>query len=57
MTNNEVVGKIIGDIHINVCEAPNDNTFFYVQGSNKNVLPVIDYVETSLENYKKIKRS
>ena len=52
MKNDKIVAELIGDVHINVCEAPNGDTFFYIEGTNKKVLPIINYVETSLEQYK-----
>lgn len=52
MKNNKVIAKIIGDVHISICETPEGGKFFYIDGTNKNVLPIINYIESSLEQYK-----
>ena len=46
-----IEGKNIGDIHINVYETQNGNNFFYIEATNKEVLPILDYVQTILEKY------
>ena len=42
----------IGDIHITVYETANKKQFFYLKSDNENLLPVLDYLDTSLSNFK-----
>ena len=44
-------GKIVGDIHINVCVTEEGNTFYYLNADNKNVVPVLDYITKMLSRY------
>lgn len=45
-------GKIVGDIHVNVCKTPQGSTFYYLKGDNKDVIPILDYLENSLNKFK-----
>ena len=47
-----ITGKIIGDVHITVCETPDKKHFFYLQADNEKVLPVLDTLENTLNNYR-----
>lgn len=47
-----IEGKIVGDIHVNVCETPQGATFYYLKGNNKEVIPILDYLEDSLKKFK-----
>lgn len=47
-----IKGKIVGDIHINVCKTSEGSTFFYLQADNKKVLPVLDFIEDHLNIFK-----
>lgn len=47
-----IEGKIVGDIHINVCKTPTGSTFYYLKGNNKEVIPILDYIENRLNNFK-----
>ena len=49
-----LVGEVLGSIQIIVCKSQEGKTFFFAEGSNKNVLPILDYVENSLEKKLKI---
>ena len=51
-----IVGKTIGNINVNVLETDNKQQFFYLKASNKNVLPVLDFLDDSLTNFKTIKK-
>lgn len=42
----------IGDIHITVYETANKKQFFYLKSDNENLLPVLDYLDTSLSDFK-----
>ena len=46
-----IVGKNIGDVHISVYETPTGETLFFVKANNDTVVPVLNYVESSLEKY------
>lgn len=46
-----ISGQCIGNINIDVYETSNGETFFYMEGSNPNLIPMLDYVENSLEKY------
>ncbi len=48
---NHITGDIIGDIHVTVCKSAEGKEFFYLQADNKNLLPVLDFLETQLNNY------
>ena len=43
--------KGIGDIHVNVYKTPEGSTFFYVEASNQDVLPVRYVIEDTLVSY------
>ena len=47
-----IKGKSVGDVHIRVYETPTGETLFYIEADNGNVVPILHYVENSLENYK-----
>lgn len=47
-----IEGEIIGDIHINVCKTSLGSTFYYLRGDNKEVVPVLDFIEERLNNFK-----
>lgn len=47
-----IEGKIVGDIHINVCKTPGGSTFYCLNANNKDVVPVLDYLEDHLNNFK-----
>ena len=49
----KTIGKIIGNINICVFQTPDGYNFFYLQGTDKKVLPILDCIESFLENYKK----
>lgn len=44
-------GKRIGTVDVEVYETLAGEIFFYIQGSNKRTIPILDYLENSLENY------
>lgn len=46
-----VVGKNVGNVHIQVYETPTGETLFYLEADSNNVKSVLNYVENSLENY------
>lgn len=46
-----MVGKIVGAIHIIVCQTPDGSSFFKLQADNENVLPVLDVIEDTLNLY------
>ena len=43
-----IKGKIVGNIHINVCKTSEGSTFFYLQADNKKVVNILDFIEDSL---------
>ena len=47
-----ITGEIVGDIHINVYKTQSGNTFYYVEATNKDVLPELDHIEKSLHDFK-----
>ena len=47
-----IEGKIVGDIHVNVCETPQGATFYYLDADNKEVIHILDYLEDSLKKFK-----
>jgi hypothetical protein len=47
-----IQGKIIGNIHINVCKTPSGSTFYCLNADNKEVVPVLDYIENRLNHFK-----
>ena len=49
---NCLTGKSIGDIHITVCKTDDNIPIFYLKADNKNLIPVLDYLENSLDNFK-----
>jgi hypothetical protein len=49
---NEITGKSIGFIQIEVFETEDNSNIFYLQANNPNVLHILNYLETSLENHK-----
>ena len=42
----------IGDIHITVYETANKKQFFYLKSDNKNLLPVLDFLDNKLIDFK-----
>ncbi len=47
-----IKGKVVGNIHINVCKTSEGSTFFYLQADNKKVVPVLDFIEDRLNIFK-----
>ena len=45
-------GNVVGDIHITVYETIDNKQFFYLKADNKNVLPVLDFIDKNLTNFK-----
>ena len=45
-------GNVIGDVHITVYQTTDNKQFFYLKADNKNVLPVLDFIDKSLTNFK-----
>lgn len=45
-------GIAIGDVHITVYQATDNKQFFYLKADNKNVLPVLDFIDKNLINFK-----
>lgn len=52
--NDTIIGKTVGNIHIDVFETADKKPFFYLRASDKNLLPVLDFLDNSLTNYKTI---
>lgn len=48
---NTIIGKIVGDISITVCETPDGNKFFNLTASNQDILPILDIIEDTLNIY------
>lgn len=46
-----VSGKIIGDIHISVCQTPDGDKFFDLEATNEDILPILDTIEDVLTMY------
>lgn len=44
---NCLTGKSIGDIHITVYQTDYNVPIFYLKADNKNLIPVLDYLEFS----------
>lgn len=42
----------IGDIHITVYETTNKKQFFYLKSDNENLLPILDFLDNSLSDFK-----
>ena len=49
---NLLSGKSIGDIHITVYKTPDNKQFFYLKADNENLLPILDLLNNSLDNFK-----
>lgn len=46
-----IVGEVIGNISITVCQTPEGNKFFQLKANNENVLPVLYTIEDTLSIY------
>lgn len=46
-----LTGQRIGNVNIDVYKTQDGQTFFYIQGNDRNVIPILDYLENSLEKY------
>lgn len=46
-----ITGKIVGDIHVKVYKTSEGKDLFYLEADNKNVLPVLNFLENKLNNY------
>lgn len=46
-----IVGEVIGNIDITVCQTPEGNKFFQLKANNENVLPVLYTIEDTLSIY------
>lgn len=46
-----LTGRRIGNVDVEVYQTSTGEIFFYIQSDNKDVLPIQDYLENSLENY------
>lgn len=42
----------IGDIHITVYKTDANIPIFYLKADNKNLIPVLDYLDNSLDTFK-----
>ena len=49
---NTLIGNAIGDIHITVYETHGKTPIFYIKADNKDLLPVLDYLHDTLDNFK-----
>ena len=49
---NVLTGTSIGDIHITVYKTVDNKQFFYLKADNKNLIPVLDYLDNSLSYFK-----
>ncbi len=49
---NFLSGTSIGDIHITVYKTLDNKQFFYLKADNKDLLPVLDYLDKSLYYFK-----
>lgn len=49
---NFLSGTSIGDIHITVYKTLDNKQFFYLKADNKDLLPVLDYLDKSLYSFK-----
>ena len=47
-----LTGTSIGDIHITVFQTADNMQFFYLKADNKNLIPVLDYLDNSLADFK-----
>ncbi len=47
----KIIGKVIGDIHIVVCETPDGHKFFKLNANNQDILPILDTIEDTLSVY------
>ncbi len=45
-----ITGQHVGNIKIDIYSTSAGDTFFYIEGSNKNIVPVLDRIKNSLEN-------
>ncbi|MCI8620780.1 MAG: hypothetical protein HFJ50_02985 [Clostridia bacterium] len=48
----EITGTSIGFIQVEVFKTENNLNFFYLQANNGKVLPVLDFLDSALEEYK-----
>lgn len=44
----------IGNINITVYQTEENMQFFYLKAENKKLLPVLDYLDNSLSNFKRV---
>ena len=49
---NFLSGNVVGDIHITVFKTDDNKPFFYLEAENKNLIPVLDFLDNSLTNFK-----
>lgn len=46
-----ITGEHIGNVNVQVFETSDGETLVYIEGNNRRVVPILDYLETSLEKY------
>lgn len=44
--------KSIGDLHITVYQTDDNKQLFYTKADNYKLLPILNYLNTSLDNFK-----
>lgn len=44
--------KSIGNLHITVYQTDDNKQFFYINADNKDLLPVLNYLDNSLADFK-----
>lgn len=49
---NSLTGNLVGSINITVFETDNNKQFFYLEAENKNLIPVLDFLDNSLTDFK-----
>lgn len=43
-------GERIGSVNIDIYETQNGDTFFYIQGNNEKIIPMLDYFSKLFRN-------
>ena len=47
-----IIANFVGDIHVAIYETSDNEQLFYLKSQNENLIPVLDYLQDTLNNFK-----